>query len=342
MKRGDRALIAESHDVCTSTLRRWVRAAEEGAVLRRPGRPPRGEDERERARELVAAELEQQGSSAGEAPVHHALGGRVPLRLVREVLRELKRERRGRHARHRAEHRRSIHVEARDVLWSLDGTYLGHDPEGLAVMAEVLREVGSTRTIEIAVGPPATGADVVVLLERARRMRGALPLALATDNGSAYCSQVVARYLAESQVVHLKSLPRTPQHNAWSEHGMRELKEEADFERTVPSLVARTARLALLEARDRLDEHRPRRSRGWRTAVEHDAALVPAGLLVDRLGFYAAVCCAIQEAVLHSRSRREHRRATREAVLLCMQRFELITMTRGGATIQADETCKLS
>ena len=98
----------------------------------------------------------------------------------------------------------------------------------------------------------------------------------------------------------------------------------------------------LLAARDRLDKHRPRRSRGWRTAVEHDAALTDATALVERTRFYEAVRCAVEEAVLYSTSDRDRRRSTRAAVLNCMQLFGLITMTRGGAQVPDVISCRVS
>ena len=68
---------------------------------------------------------------------------------------------------------------------------------------------------------------------------------------------------------------------------MRELKAEAGPLCQNGRLRGRKRlRKALLAARDRLDSRRPRASRGWRTAVEHDRALPAAAELVDRDLFY--------------------------------------------------------
>lgn len=324
---------AEMTGVCVHTLRRWEREAAE-AERALPGRPAHTAEAHERARTLVRGVLEEQGWSAGERPVHRVLRDTLSLPLTRAALAELKAERRKAVRTVREQARCSIHVLARDALWSQDATHVGRDQEQGAVQAEVLREVASTRTLEVTVGPPASAQDVVAMLERARRERGCPPHVWATDNAASYCSAEVGAWLAEHQVVPLLSLPRTPQHNAASEHGMRELKEEAQL--VAPERVGDTADTddllaRLLAARDRLDHHRPRRSRGWLTAVQADAALPPAEALVSRQAFYAAACCAIEEAVLHSHTKTERRRATRTAVLRCMQHFGLTTMTRAGA-----------
>ena len=326
MKPGDCTRWADAYGTTAHTLRRWERAAEE-AERPPPGRPSRSPGEHIRARELVSAVLDEQGWSAGEGPVRRALGARLSLRLVRRALAELKRERRCRHRAALVRQRRSIQVNARDALWSQDATHLGRDQHGRAVLAEVIREVASTRTLEIAVGPAAAATDVIAALERARMARGTLPLVWATDNGPPYVSAELARYLAGHQVIHLQSLPRTPQHNAWAEHGMRELKDEAELEQHHGTVALHAS---LLLARERLDRNRPRRSRGWRTAVQADLEARAAEDVVPRARFYAAARCAIDAAVLHSRSRLERRRATRAAILLCMERFGLITRNRAG------------
>jgi transposase InsO family protein len=338
LKHGDLQRYAEGIGTSPHTLRRWEREVEE-AQGPPPGRPRTSEEVRRRARELVREVVEEQGWSVGEGPVYRALGCDVPRRLVREVLAELKRAHRRRKRTIAERERTSIHVQARDALWSQDATHLCRDEKKTAVQAEVIREVASTRTIEIAVGPAATGADVIAALERTRVERGTLPLVWATDNGSPYVSKKVARYLAKRQVVHLRSLPHTPQHNAWSEHGMRELKQEAALE---GSCNPRELRNRMRVAQKRLDHHRLRRTRNWMTAVQADAAVTSATALVDRARFYKQARSAIRKAVLNSCSLRERRRATREAVLQTMERFQLIKRTRGGVPLTSANSYRVS
>ena len=56
-------------------------------------------------------------------------------------------------------------VRARDAVWAMDATHLGRDAHGGAVQAEVVREAACARTIGLWVGPPASGQEVVRILE---------------------------------------------------------------------------------------------------------------------------------------------------------------------------------
>ena len=154
---------------------------------------------------------------------------------------------------------------------------------------------------------------------------------LLTDNGGPYKSRRLARWLARHGVVHLKSLPRTPQHNAACEHGHGELKGDAELPlRRCPD-AARVALDRLLASATRLDHHRLRATRAWHTAVQADEAAPPWTVHVSRDRFYATARCRIRQGVLHSRKGRARRRAIRHAVLQALEDFELITITRGGA-----------
>ncbi len=321
--------MAETHGVTPRSLRNWKRI-DPAAPRARPGRPALGEDVLAEARKLARAELEEQGWSAGEEPIWRGLNKIIPRARVRRMLRELKADRRRRRAGHVRDARVSIEVLARDAVWSLDATHLGRDPWGRAVQAEVLREVASTRTIGLSVGPAATARDIISLLDTAVLERGTAPLVLQTDNGAAYSSQEVAEWCEEHGVVQLFSLPHTPQHNAPSEHGMLELKELAALGKGV-RVVDNTNALARLEgARDVLDGHRLRRTRGWLTALESDAARPPWTSVVSREEVLMRVSCRIDGAVLHSAPGRARRRAEREAILGTLHDLSVIRRTRGG------------
>lgn len=86
----------------------------------------------------------------------------------------------------------------------------------MAVLGEVLRDVASTRHIGLAVGPAATGAEIVAMLDRACAQRGGPPLVYSTDNGPQHVSHEVAHWLVEHQVVHLRNAPHTPEHRRTS------------------------------------------------------------------------------------------------------------------------------
>ena len=323
------AALAEAYGVTPRTLRNWKRLdpAEQVAP---PGRPPVPEDEWRRVRTLVEAELERQGWSAGEGPVHRALGGTVPISRVRRALKELKKERRRAERERLAEQRVEIRILARDAVWSMDATHLGRNKGGCAVEGEVVREVRSTRTIGLSVGPSATAEDVVRLLERVAEERGGYPLLLITDNGGAYRSRAVAAWCRAHGVHHIFTLPRTPQHNAASEHGMRELKEDAALGKGTLVNDIGLVYARLVQSRDRIDENRLRKTRGWMTAVEYDHASPHWETLVSREDVYRKASCAIKLAVLDSTNKREERLAVREAILGTLEHFSVITRTRGG------------
>jgi transposase InsO family protein len=305
--------------------------------------------------------------------VHRALCarlGQVSLRLVRERVQRVKAHERARRRRAEAARRESLAVLVRDGVWSGDATHVGRDVLDGEVQAVCVREVRSTRTLDVAVGPPATALDVVAQLDRCVAQRGGPPLVFWSDNGPPYTDERVARWMERHGVVHLFNLPHTPRHNAAVEHGHRELKAECGLGKgsllgDVParqtsvrefapgaapgagncvqgpaSLLEAGARATgralrgwmrqLLGAWQRLDEARLRASRGWRTAIEHDAQGPPAASVVDRQAFYAAAHCAMCAAGLASGSKRARRLAVRVAGLEAMERFHVIKRSRGG------------
>ncbi|HYC77336.1 MAG TPA: hypothetical protein VEI02_06880, partial [Planctomycetota bacterium] len=144
----------------------------------------------------------------------------VTRRQVRDALRRLKRRRLRRAARVAAEHRTSVQPLATNAVVGQDATFCGRDDDGNKRWAEVQRDTASTKTVGLACGPAATGEDVMAQLEALRAARGELPLVFACDRGAQYENATVKDYLEANGVVLLPRLPRTPQHNAWSERGI--------------------------------------------------------------------------------------------------------------------------
>lgn len=372
MRHGERSLLATGAGVTVRTLHNWQHRE---PSPRGPGRPPRPPEDRRKAKWHVARTWKRVGRGAGWPTVRAALGEPVPDRLGREILAALKARWR-RHERERLERRR-VHVEvlAKDALWSLDATHVGDGMEAL-----VVREVATTRTIDLGVGGSPGAGDLVLALERAGRERGGPPLVLALDNGGPMRAEELRAWAEREGVVLLRSLPRTPQHNAWSERGMRDLKEEAGLEtRTARARSSRRLRQArdpglreadmafpgppggpcatgppsaadrvldvagrLAHARHRLDHLRPRASRGGRPAVAVDAALPSWYGAVARERFHAAACSAIRDALPVPATARARRLAEREAILATLERFGLIRRTRGGVPLLVVEPEKIS
>jgi len=322
--------IAAAHEVTVRTLRNWMKLVPD--ELPAPvGRPPLSEEVVAAARAAVLLELERQGWKAGEEPVWRGLERRFSRSLVRRCLRELKADRKKRARVVRERERLSVEVRYRDAVWSIDATHLGRDAWGRAVEGEVLREGASGRTIGLSIGPKSTARDVLRLLEQTARERGGAPLVLVTDNAGAYTAKLVQEWLRAHQVVHLKSLPRTPQHNAAAEHGIGELVYDSEVRELPGILRQETALAALLHSLQRLDHGRLRATRAWRTAVQADDETPSWNVVAERGRFYATACCAMKQAVIHSTGGRAARRAERNAILLSLQDFKLIRWTRGGA-----------
>jgi transposase InsO family protein len=308
--------------------------ARDQRVPRRAGRPGHDAVARERVARLVAEQRELQGRTAGWRPIAAALPGE-PVRLIQLAIREQKREERRAERLQRARERESHEVLARDAVWGQDATQLGRTESG-PLLAEVVRDAATTRTVAFSAGSQAAAAEVIALLEQARALRGTLPLVWQTDNGSAYVSADVAAYLAANQVVHLRSRVRTPTDNPASERGIGELKAESGLRAGTPLDGVPDAIDRLEAARRRLDESRLRASRGHRTAVELDLALPRAEDLVRRAEFYARARQALDEAVLGRRTARARRAAQREAVWALLERHGLARSRTGAKTSPAE------
>ncbi len=110
------------------------------------------------------------------------------------------------------------------------------------------------------------------------------------DGGPENRGHEVLDVLERHCVVVLRNLPHTPQHNAWSERGMRELKEDLETRSGAPCGPPWLEAERLAAASVHLNEVMPRPSRGGRTAVEQDAALPPWYTVADRERFRAAGC----------------------------------------------------
>jgi hypothetical protein len=272
--------------------------------------------------------LERLGFGLGERKVHRALHGRYSLYQVRKVLKQLKAKWRSRGRRLREAARKRVCVLARGTIWSLDGTHLGRDAWGTAAVAELVRDVASTKTLGVSIGPPPDSQEVVVLLQRVVEATGEAPLVLSADNGSENLDAVV-EWCREQGVVLLRNLPHTPQHNPWVEHGNGEIKAHSGVGKGLHIPKVRDLTDLLRHALDLIDGGIPRSTRGWLTARDAYNALPAAQDLVDRAGFVQEAHCAIREAVQDCHSWREERLATREAILQVLERHGMVTRTRG-------------
>jgi transposase InsO family protein len=264
----------------------------------------------------------------------HELRPDLKRHLLREALRDLKGLYDERDRVRRAIRRHRLEVHCRDVLWSADETLLGRDLLGAEVRGLVLRDPASRRTLALAAGGPATARDVIAMLRRTALERGGWPLVFSSDNGPCFVAAEVEAFLEARGIVHLRNVPRTPEHNTWAEKAIGEIKAESGLRRGefFPG-AAREALEVVQAARRRLDERRPRRCLGWRTPVAVDEALPAAYTRVSRTLFYEAALGAVRRAVDGIDGTRARRRAEREAIFRTLHFFGLVTRYRGGLVI---------
>ena len=323
--RGRQRAYAVILDRSERTMRDWKRKAIVGRG--RPGRPRRSRGERREAYRQVAEETERRGRAPGWRLAHEALG--MPVRLAQETVRTFKRLQRRRAREGEMKRRVSVKVHCRDVLWAEDGAQFGR-VAGEPFLAEVLRDVATTKTLAVATGPAPTGDDLTALLHCTKTDRGTLPLVLAVDNGGAQRSRDLARYCEEERVVLLRSHPRTPKHNAFVERAIRELREESGLASDTPLRDEEEGTKRLQAAWRRLDNRHLRPRHGYRTAAAVDATLPGWYPQVRRARFYEAACSAIEEAVGACSKPRARRLAEREAIFRTLEDFGLVSRTRDG------------
>ncbi|HZC76166.1 MAG TPA: DDE-type integrase/transposase/recombinase [Ktedonobacterales bacterium] len=331
-RRGDLGALARGLGASRRTLHLWLRASR-SPPARRVGRPGASEADQRAALRAIAC-LYRMDWKVSWRSAKRVLGDRFSTRLLQVATARFKRY----HARHAQRQRelRRVHVEvnAPDVIWGLDGTHLGRTPERAPIESQVLRDACARRTLDLAVGRPARGEDVVHILERAQERFGALPLVLSSDNGPINTSARVDRYLRRHQIIHLRNVPHTPQHNAFTERGIGELKEVAELGEGVVLEDAHDAARRLAGAWHHLDHRHARPALHQRSAAQCYQNPLARYRMPDRKLFYRSARHALQ-AASHAPDARARRRAQREAIYATLERFGLVSRTRGGVPFRA-------
>jgi transposase InsO family protein len=317
--RGALKVLSQSLKVSPKTLNNWKR----GSCRRKGGRPRYTTQQRSEALKAVAKELRRQGYP-GEKAVENALP-HVPLRLIREYVSLIKARRRMRMAARARSVRKSVRVKATGVILAQDGAHLGRSKKG-PVDAQIIKDRASLKIIKATVGPP-TEEHVLSTLQMCKE-EGRLPLVWSTDNGSAYVTPAVAEYLEREKIIHLRNLPRTPQHNASVERAVRELKEASALGKGA-RVSEEEACVALKRAVNTVNSSRYRMG-GWDTASVLDESLPTAYNLLNRDLFYADCKQAMCEARLTAVNVRAERMAKRDAIYATLEKYGLVEMTTGG------------
>jgi hypothetical protein len=185
-------------------------------------------------------------------------------------------------------------------------------------------------------GPSPTGADVINILDKLKEARG-LPLAIGTDNGSPFVSTDAEAYLRSEKVIHLRSLPRTPQHNGAAEVGIGEIKRCAQL-CSAATLTVAAAHAHVVNAAMLLNKNRLRASKGFKTAAELDEEMIVGYHQVDRDVFYNECCERLSEVRKKGLRPRAERMAEREVIYGMLEKYKLIRRYRGDgqATAKAE------
>lgn len=211
--------LAKSLQVTTRTLRTWKSYYLAGKFPK-VGRPPHSVKKKLETAKKVKSSWHEQGR-----PGWRAIKASIPecsTVLVQKFVSILKRKERQKQWAFQRKSQKRIKVLYPNVVWSQDATFLGE--KSSKRYAEIVKDRCSLRLVEAEASGSLSNFKTLEILDR-----NVLPLVYMSDNGSAYTSKEVSNVLREKRVIHLKSLPRTPQNNGAAEVAVREVKRLYSF-----------------------------------------------------------------------------------------------------------------
>lgn len=308
--RGSQVQAAQVLGLSQRTMRAW----------KRNGDAPRASRGRKRKPILlsnlrkVVSEWERQGEP-GSRPVSLALPF-ISMRQIRLIVAQLKLRKRRRYRKIRTATRTSIVVHVPGVFMVADGATnrIGQDHIVSRDRASLKTEVSKCESSHF------RARDTLKFLKTLKK-NGRLPLVFGSDNGSPLCADVVSEFIKRNKVIHLKSLPRVPQHNGSAENAVREFKE-------VLSLGVEPE-----AACEILNYARHRKKIGGLTSMQFEKENFKKIENVDRAVFYESACSAIELAKLGEKSACQRRKDERQAIFETLERFSLITITKGSLAL---------
>ena len=263
----------------------------------------------------------------GSSAVAIALKGKVQLRLIRKYVSAINARRKLRKLEHIKLNQVRVEVKAANVIWTQDGTHLGRKNRK-AIETQIIKDRGSKKILCAFTGEPATGSEVVKGLELLKQQRG-LPLVWMTDNGAAYCNKAVKEFVEREKIVHVRSLPRTPQHNGAAEVMMREIKNDCMLGKKTVLLSQESAHAHLVESIIKINKHRRRMSMSFKSSDEMDEEMLMNAKKIDRETFYNEYRTQLS-LDLNVHNAREKRMREREIVMCLLEKHEMILRKRSG------------
>lgn len=317
--------VAKRLEVSKRTLRSWKLKAKKDCN-KRSGRPSYTIKEHRRALILVARELRKQGHP-GSPAIACALKNKVSLRLVRLYVGKINLRRRKILREARELNRVAVVVKASNVIWSQDGTHLGRMGRK-PVEAQLIKDCASKKVICVSTGKSADSVNIVSIFESIKHNRE-MPLVWMTDNGSCYVNKEVESYMRNEQIIHLRSLPRVPEHNGVAERMMCELKKASLLGKRTVLYDQKLAHEKLVECVQKINLNRKRTTLGFKTSSEVDDEFSNKLLLFDRQSFYEEYCKQ-KEQLLKTKKGHQLKLYEREMVMCLLEKYELIKRTRGG------------
>lgn len=319
--------VATSLDVNVRTLWNWRHSVTDGAPEKKIGRPTYTKSQHLHAIWQVGRELRRQGYP-GWLAVSVGIRGSVPTRLIQHYVRGFKKKRSDRKKARIRRQRIKVEVVARDVIWVQDGTHVGRCG-GEVLESQVMRDRGSLSIIGVQTGPVADHKEVLDMFKSVAGTRHGYPLVWSRDNGSMYAHEAVKAHMEVNEVIELRSLPRTPQHNGAAENTNREIKDVAELGLGCVLQNSHIAHVKMQKARVLLNKNRVRRSKGLKTSDELDERL-PSVVGIDRTSFYQECQRRMRHSVAAAKTIRAGRLAEREAIFRMLEEHGLIKRTRGG------------
>ncbi len=129
--------------------------------------------------------------------------------------------------------------------------------------------------------------------------------------------------------MHVRSLPRTPQHNGAAEVMMREIKNDCMLGKKTVLYCEKNAHARLVNSIEKINKNRRRMSLSFKSSDETDEEMKVHGKKIDRALFYEEYCTGLT-SIVNVGSAREKRMKERELVMCLLEKHEMILRKGNG------------